>query len=59
MKFWRSLLKRLEDKGERMEREPRDAYLAQATDEYDVEYAIRKRDKQFHRPRQMEEMRYW
>ena len=51
--------KRLEDYGERIERERRDAYLAEATDVYDLEYRIRKLDKQAHRPSQMEEMRYW
>ena len=59
MKIWQSLLKRLEDYGEHIERERRDAYLAEATGVYDLEYRIRKLDKQAHRPSQMDEMRYW
>jgi hypothetical protein len=59
MKIWQSLLKRLEDYGERIERKHRDAHLPDATDEHRFENRIRKLDRDARQPRQMEEMRYW
>lgn len=59
MKIWQSLLKRLEEYSQRIEREHRDAYLAEASDVYDLEYRIRKLDKQAHRLPRMDEVRLW